>query len=155
MSSTRMAGSRLPLATIWRLIACAALLCALSLAFTPSRAHAFCSGLGCLPGTGYTIDRTWDCGQIHSETLCWFNGVTSRASATQHTWGFGSAAYNGEGSVSVAIEATTGTIDPFGSSGTNLARACFENNCNDQESTSLYENVSNSGFHTIFGHGEA
>lgn len=155
MSSSRMAGSRLPQAAIWRLIACAALLCALSLAFAPGHASAFCQGNQCLPGSGYTIEPVWNCGQIHSEVDCYYNGVTSQGSAITHTWGFGSASYGGEGSVEVRIDAHTSSLSYFGGWGTNLSRACYENNCNDQDSILMYEDVGNAGFHTISGHGEA
>jgi hypothetical protein len=143
------------MAVILRFFTCALMVSALSLALGASHASAFCQGLGCLPGSGYTVDRTWDCGQIHSEVNCFYNGVTSRASAGEHTWGFGSAAYNGEGSTTVRLDASTSTFSFFGGAGTNLIRACFNDNCDDQDSTMMDELVGNSGFHTIFGHGEA
>jgi len=140
-----------------RLLAIALALAAIGLTSAPGGASAAlgCSGVSCLPGSGYTVDRTWDCGQIHSETLCFYNGVTSRGSAILHTWGWGSAAYNGEGSVSVLLDASISTLSFFGGAGTNLIRACYNENCNDQEAQLMHMDVSNTGFHTIFGHGEA
>jgi hypothetical protein len=153
----RVSGSRLHVASIIKLIECALVLCALSLAFAPGDASAWppCQGNSCLPTTGYTIDETWNCGQIHSEVSCYFREVTTLRSATLHTWGFGSASYNGEGSVSVTIEAGTPELSYFGGTGTNLMRSCYELGCADQDSISMHEQVSNGGFHTIFGHGEA
>lgn len=155
MASSSCAVSRPYSAAILRFLIGALIVGALSLAFAPSRASAFCQGLGCLPGSGYTFERVWDCGQIHSETICFYNGVTSRGSATAHTWGWGSAAYNGEGSVTVLLDASISTFSYFGGAGTNLIRACYNDNCNDQESVLMDMDVANTGFHTIFGHGEA
>lgn len=143
------------MAAIWRLIACAALLCALGLAFAPGHASAFCQGNSCLPGSGYTFEDVWNCGQIHSEVNCYYKEVTSESSATTHTWGFGSASYSGEGNDEVRLDAHTHELSYFGGWGTNLIRACYENNCNDQDSIFMYEDVGNAGFHTISGHGEA
>lgn len=116
-------------------------------------ASANCQGSGCLPGSGYTFDRTWDCGVIGPVVRCWYNATTSESSATQHTWGFGSAAYNGAGSVYVCV----GTApNYFIDCGTNLARGCYDSNCNDQDFIWFKEWVyQNTGSHTVWGHGLA
>ena len=155
MGPTRVVGSRLDTVAILRLIGCALALCALSLAFVPGHASASCHGNECVPGSGYTFDETWNCGQIHSEVDCFYHEVTSLGSAIKHTWGFGSASYNGAGNVEVRIEGRTEELSLFGGWGTNLSRACYNDNCNDQDGVLLYEDVGNSGFHTISGHGEA
>jgi len=159
MASSRMAGSRLSLAAIWRLIACAALLCALGLTIAPGHAAARtpCQGNTCLPeaGSNYTFEAVWNCGQIHSEVHCYYKETTSLGSATTHTWGFGSASYSGEGTDRVTIEAGTPEFTYFGGTGTNLMRACYWETCHDQEEIFLHEVVWNEGFHTISGHGEA
>lgn len=155
MAFSRMTGPRLRSAAIVRLVAIGLFLSALCLAFVPGHARAFCQGSGCLPGSGYTLDEAWNCGQIHSEVNCYYNGVTSLGSAITHTWGFGSASYSGEGNDDVRIDAHTLELSYFGGWGTNLSRACFNDNCNDQDAILMYEDVGNAGFHTISGHGEA
>jgi hypothetical protein len=120
-------------------------------------AFASCSGTSCLPGSGYTLDSQWDCGTIDSTSgdACYANGTLAWGNAVTHTWGWGSADYDGAGSTWVCIQAEGGS---FGSCGTNLARACFNTNCNDQSSSSfrLYvENYDGGTRHTVYGHGKA
>lgn len=59
----------------------------------------------------------------------------------------------------MAISTEAGTLQQsiWGASGTNLARACYYNNCNDQSFYNWLVSVSNhSGYaHTITGHAEA
>ena len=116
-------------------------------------ASANCQGSGCLPGSGYTFDQQWNCGVIGPVVRCWYNATTSESAATSHTWGFGSAAYNGSGSVYVC----TGTSpNYFIDCGTNLARGCYDSNCNDQGFIWFKEWVyQNTGSHTVWGHGLA
>lgn len=125
----------------------------LSLTGSTDQARANCEGSGCLPGSGYTFDQSWNCGVIAPIQRCWYNATTSEGSATQHTWGWGSAAYNGAGNVYVCI----GTVpNYFIDCGTNLARGCFDSNCNDQDSIWFKEWVyQNTGNHTVWGHGKA
>jgi hypothetical protein len=113
-----------------------------------------------LPGSGYTFDVTWNCGAIQTDSgeYCYYNGTLSWSAATKHTWGWGSAAYNGTGTTWVCVEAQFDSgADSFGGCGTNLARSCYFANCNDQDSVYLRMNVQNHGAnaHTIWGHGEA
>jgi hypothetical protein len=139
-----------------RLLLAAVTLALILLTFTTGHAKAVgCSGNECLPGIGYTFEAVWNCGQIHSETRCWYKEVTSQSRATSHTWGFGSASYSGEGSDTVEVAAYNGSFVVFGAVGTNLARSCYEEFCNDQSLVLLTMEVDNSGFHTISGHGEA
>lgn len=142
---------------------CAALLtlCALgavlsTLTFS-APASAQCEGLNCLPTTGYTIEGVFNCGQIHSYETCYATGTKSYSSATQHTYGFGSASYSGEGNAEVWVAAERGDgTDAFGMvSFGNLARACYYESCVDQDIKSLILSVGTMGYHTISGHWEA
>lgn len=111
-------------------------------------------GTGCLPGTGYTFDQRWNCGSIDSDlgTYCYYNETKIREHAALHTWGWGSAAYNGSGSTFVCVIGE----GHFEGCGVDLARACYFANCNDQESSSFQMSVGNFGDpHTVWGHGEA
>lgn len=141
----------------WRSLLCsAASLAALLFCFTTGPAVADCTtgGSSCTPGSGYTLDDTWDCGAIPVRTRCYFNGVTSAPSALSRYWGWGSAAYNGAGSAWVCINGGT----YFYACATNLARACFDGtNCNAQRAASFVMYVENFAVdpHTIFGHGLA
>jgi len=140
----------------WRSLVCSvAALAALLVCLTAGPAAADCTtgGSSCLPGTGYTLDDTWNCGAIAAPTVCYFNSQTNAGSATSRTWGWGSAAYNGTGNVYVCINGGS----YFYACGTNLARACYQANCNAQGSNSFLMWVENpsSPAHTIFGHGKA
>lgn len=119
-----------------------------------------CSGDPCLPGSGYTLDSVWDCSVISRGTNCIANGTTTPMYGVSHTWGWGSAAYNGAGSTSVLIEnlgGDKGTGLGMYATGSNLARTCYLSNCNDQGSDSFLLLVQNTGSnaHTIYGHGKA
>lgn len=117
-------------------------------------------GSSCLPGSGYTFDQSWNCGSIADYPVeCFYRETTRAESATTHTWGWGSAANNSGGTYYVTIRATgsAGRIW-FSGGGNNLARACYQANCNDQEETLLRMQVSHweAGLRqTIWGHGEA
>lgn len=114
-------------------------------------------GTGCLPGTGYTLDKVWDCGPINSldGTSCYANGTLIQGNAVRHTWGWGSAAYNGSGSTTVQILLSGHSS----SSGTNLARVCWYASCNDQNVSAVHALVKHFAWggvrHTVFGHGKA
>jgi hypothetical protein len=152
----RLDAGRFGAHVVVRWLALGAVLATICLSMGAGRASAVgCSGRECLPGIGYTIEAIWNCGQIHSETRCYYREVTSEGSATAHTWGWGSASYSGEGSVTVEVIAVRSGFIVFGSAGVNLARACYEEFCNDQSIDSMKMYVDNSGFHTISGHGKA
>jgi hypothetical protein len=111
-----------------------------------------------LPGSGYTFDRQWNCGLFYGNQSCWFNGVLGYNSASDHSWGWASADYDGSGSVGVAVAGGTNIQSYFGASGTNLARACYLASCNDQDSRQMGVDVAHpydSQRHTIYGHAEA
>jgi len=127
-------------------------------AAAPKASAAFgCSGTGCLPGSGYTFDRTWNCGLFYGYPTqdCWYPGVLGPPPSSKHTWGWGSADYDGVGHFDVAISAPGGF---FGRSD-RLARACFFSSCNDQGGTLLdafVRHYAGSGIrHTIYGHTKA
>ena len=126
------------------------------LGYLASPASAICQGSGCLPGLGYTLDRYYGCGLINNDA-CYYDGTRSRAAGILHTWGYSSAIYNGSGSVRVFTDVGTINTSVFGAGGTNLARACYYNNCNDQTFFNWVAGVgNNSGYaHTITGHAEA
>lgn len=110
-------------------------------------------GAGCLPGTGYTYDNVWNCGTITVGDDCYSTGVlNTRTGARFDNWGWGSASYGGSGNLYVCVE--TGS---FGGCGTNLARACYQANCNAQTLVDMYlwvENTERSS-HTVSGHGKS
>src|SRR4051794_3634289 len=110
--------------TLVRLAALTATVVSSVLAFgiPSSQAQNGCSGSGCLPTTGYTFDGTWNCGAIDSTAptgdVCYYNGTKSSGSATQHTWSWGSADYDGAGSTYTCIEADEGLSSMFSACGT-------------------------------------
>lgn len=121
----------------------------------PAPAAAYCEGTGCLPGSGYTFDKTYECGLIYERAIqeCWYPGVLGEPPGERHTWGWGSADYDGSGTVPVIV---LGEL--FFGHGNNLARACYANNCDDQNIYSLHILVGHTesgARHTIIGHAEA
>lgn len=112
-----------------------------------------------LPGSGYTFDQYWNCGLIYSSQLCWYPGVLGYNSSYNHSWGPGSADYDGSGSPRVSIAGGTGSYTYFGADGARLARACYSYTCNDQDSVQMGMSVTHfaggSIRHTINGHGKA
>lgn len=123
-------------------------------ASNPPSAQAFCSGTGCLPGSGYTYDGTWNCGA--TTAVCYEPGTTNYGSAYIHTYGWGSADYDGAGATTVNLCAVSSGSCYFGGAGTNLIRACYNDNCNDQNAIGLKLGVSSPyESHTINGHGKA
>ncbi len=127
-------------------------------------ASAACSGTQCLPGSGYAGDRYWDCGVIAANSVqdCWMGannvGTTNPGSWLMAGCGWGSAYYDGVGSVALSNygEQAWGSVK-FAGFGTNLSRACYSNpSCNDQDTwTDWVESVQNDSphNHTIYGHG--
>ncbi|HEX6391646.1 MAG TPA: hypothetical protein VFZ89_19430, partial [Solirubrobacteraceae bacterium] len=81
------------------------------------------------------------------------------ANAITHTFGWGSSDYDGGGSTTVGLDASTSSSSYFGGWGTNLLRSCYYNSCNDQSGTylkmSVFHSDSNGAGHTIYGHGKA
>lgn len=134
-------------------VALAALVTLTIVVASTSPASAYCSGLSCLPRSGYTLDETYNCGFIDYGEICFYPGWLNR-DGPHHTWGFGSATYNGAGDadVYVASKFDSGTTAFFGH-GTNLARACYEGNCNDQNSAFINHVVYPLTRHTVIGHG--
>jgi hypothetical protein len=122
-----------------------------------SSAWGGCTGNTCLPVGSYTLDDVFDCGQIASYVACYSNGTTNQANAVYHHFGWGSSAYNGSGNSNVNLEFTVNTTyHPFGGSGTNLIRACYYASCTPQTTDNGYLQVdTETGPHTIFGHGKA
>lgn len=149
---------RVPLVrAIALLCACAALMAfaaAATLRVEPSGAG--CSGTGCLPVGNYTLDTNYNCGQIVWEA-CYANGTTSAGSAVQHHYGWGSAAYNGAGSINVGFAAVNGGTAYFAGFGTNLARGCYYASCVPQGATNLkfYVYQVSGVAHTVWGHAKA
>jgi hypothetical protein len=141
----------------WRSYICAvasltALLLALAGSHSTASADCTTGGIGCVPGSGYTFDRTWNCGAFNTAS-CYYNGTTSSGSATANHWGWGSASYDGAGDVFVCIQGES----YFVGCAYNLARACFYASCDDQDAVQFFLFVRNqSGVsHTVSGHGLA
>lgn len=159
-ATQRLAASPRKLAALGALIALVALLTVVS---WPADARAQCNGQSCLPGSGYTFDVNWNCGLIYGSNSgalqkCWepgncISGGGAPACAHQHTFGWGSADYDGGGGVFVYIQ--TGNYS-WGSVDWNLARACALSSCNDTTASSYLQVYHNgTGRHTIYGHGKA
>ncbi len=151
MYSTRCAAP----ARLRVLFALAACLAALALtASHASTASADCttgSTTGCLPGSGYTFDVLYDCGTLPAYTNCFYPGYTDLGRSITHTWGWGSADYDGGGSTTVCVNMVT----VFQGCGVNLVRACAQSTCNDQSVYSAVIAIATSENHTITGHAEA
>ena len=121
----------------------------------------------CLPGAGFTFDERWNCGLIHTGQFCYSPGNCLGAScAARHTYGWGSADYDGGGSAFVTVgpfcvESFCGSEDSFFGSDWGLVRACRFGTCVDQNYGRfvMYVQWSSSGSttarHTILGHGKA
>jgi hypothetical protein len=120
-------------------------------------AGAACGGYSCLPGSGYTFDQTWGCGVIPANGTCYAPGVTSRSNAEAHTYGYGSAIYNGSGNPVICVAAIIqgGTYVPFGWCGNSLARACYLDSCNDVGTATNMTVAPQNTAHTVSGHGKA
>lgn len=133
-----------------------------ALSMRPSEAAAQCNGTNCLPGSGYTWDRSWNCGLIYDNQDCFQPGnCLSVRCADLHTFGWGSADYDGGGRIFVNVFLGGGQA-PRGAlgGGFNLARTCYRNDCNDQDSYAMYGFVSwgtsgSTARHTIIGSGKA
>jgi hypothetical protein len=117
---------------------------------SPAGADCTTGGSSCLPGSGYADpDVQWSC--AINAANCYWNSVTDARLASLDDFGWGSAAYNGAGSVFVCVRG--GGV--FVGCAYNLARACYSASCNDQDIVNIELYVQNqSGVtHTIEGHG--
>lgn len=117
----------------------------------PAGADCTTGGSTCLPGTGYdpNPEVQWSC--VINTANCYWNSVTDIRLASFDDFGWGSAAYNGAGTVFVCVRG--GSV--FVGCANNLARACYSASCNDQDIVNIELYVQNqSGVtHTIEGHG--
>src|SRR3954470_3986429 len=125
-----------------------------------------CAGSGCLPGGGYTWDSgVWNCGLIYSNQACFQPGnCLGLSCARVHTFGWGSADYDGSGKptvvvTAICIESFCTEADGFSAAGIKLARACRFNDCDDQDYGGFKMGVQHAAGgttrHTILGHGKA
>jgi len=149
---------RAPTRSVGRLVAAtlSCLLCVAAFSLcNAGSASASCSGLSCLPTTGYTAELVFECGFLRSTETCWANG-TKTGPAVVHTYGFGSASYSGEGTALVYILTHEVYEIGFGMiSNGNLARACANEDCSDQDAIGLSLEIGSRTNHTISGHWEA
>ena len=106
-----------------------------------------------LPGEGYTFDMYFNCGVIEGQKdACFPPGTKNIDNREDHTWGWGSADYDGSGDVAVCVKG-----DGMGDCNPNLARACVYASCNDQDTGAMAIWVSHQHTHghTVYGHGKA
>jgi hypothetical protein len=117
-----------------------------------------------LPGTGYTADYTWNCGQLApsgTQTYYQPGNCLGPSCATRHSYGWGSADYDGTGTVGLEVATTcnsSGCPYNWGNQGFNLVRACYAYpGCNDQDAHLYFMDVRNlsAGYRKILGHGKA
>ncbi len=149
---------RVPMARAIALLgACAALLAfAASSALDAEPSSGIgCSGSWCMPAGNYTLDTSYDSGQIISAG-CYANGTTNPGSAVWHHFGWGSASYSGSGHITVSL-AVEGSGLTFGGTGTDLVRACYYVSCVPQTATNMRFSVAQASgvAHTVWGHGKA
>lgn len=138
---------------------CAVLGFAVSSFAVPDRATAQCEGSDCLPGGGYTYEDTWNCGPIYAQQACYQPGnCLSSICGDNHSFGFGSADYDGGGRIAVGISApcVSGCSGTFDAVGINLARACARSNCNDVAPLrKMFVAQGDNNRHTVKGRGKA
>jgi hypothetical protein len=148
---------RVPVARAIALLAvCGALLAFASMSVLHAdRSSASCLGNACLPVGTYTLDTSFNCGQIVWEA-CYANGTTNSGNAVWHHFGWGSSSYTGTGNIGVAVTATGNGLS-FGGWGVNLIRACYYDSCVAQTATNMifYVNQNSGVAHTIWGHAKA
>jgi hypothetical protein len=137
-------------------------LAASAVGISAQNAVAQCNGASCLPGSGYTWDNYWNCGLIYSGQWCYQPGNCLGVScADRHTFGWGSADYDGSGTIFVYIGLSGGSAPRAAlGGGYGLARTCWRNDCNDQDAYTMYGLVSwqkagSTARHTIIGHAKA
>ena len=135
-------------------------------ASVPAPAQTPCQGDSCLPTTGYTYDTHWNCGGFYGNQVCYQPGAClNYICADAHTFGWGSADYDGSASLNVRIAAdpATATAFPsFSNSGGSLARACRRRDCVDTDLADQrywervsHDHLNHAHTHTIKGHGKA
>jgi hypothetical protein len=118
-----------------------------------------CHSQSCLPGSGYYGNRYWDCGLLDRVNVCYISasngaGTTNVNDALVAGWGWGSADYDGGGSTTVCTTTwNTSNGGVFSDCETNLARACYFSNCDDQDTYALVQGIQTDPSHTIYGHG--
>jgi hypothetical protein len=120
----------------WGLLAVALVTAAFGTLAPPARAFRSCPPDPlpmCLPGSGYTLDVSWNCGAHTSAANCYYNGVLSKAHAARHTWGWGSADFDGSGNPTVCVAAEGSTQTVWGQCAAKLVRVCAKSNCADDD----------------------
>lgn len=152
--------------TLLRVVLAVCAFAAVNLSANVSPAAAACppggsSGSDCLPGSGYSLDRQWNCGYLVSANSCWYNGGNIGAQQTaaigpEHTWGWGSVDYDGGGSTTVYMCARNSAGScAFSGFGTNLVRVCYSGTCNDQGGAWLRIYMRTNPGHTVYAHAKA
>lgn len=148
---------RVSVARVIALLAiCGALLAfATSAALRTEPSGASCFGSGCMPVGSYTLDTSFNCGQI-TWAACYANGTTNAGSGVWHHFGWGSSSYSGSGDITVGLGVSGGGAS-FGGWAVDLVRACYYNSCLPQTASNMQLYVSQlSGVpHTVWGHGKA
>lgn len=156
MSATLL-DRRMPIARAIALLGvCGALLTFLAAsAFRAESSDAACIGNHCMPAGNYSLDTTFNCGQI-VWAACYANGTTNANNAVWHHFGWASSSYGGAGNISVGFT-VAGNGASFGGWGTNLIRGCYYSSCLPQGVKNMRFFVAQgSGVpHTIWGHGKA
>lgn len=118
-------------------------------------AQSICEEVGgvlCLPtGNDYTIDRSWDCGEI-TTPRCYAVGTKNNEAALLHTWSWASASNSSAGTTTVCA-----SVESHTSCGTNLARICYYFECQDIDTWLIRTWVSNGGggSYRVSGHAKA
>lgn len=126
------------------------------------------AGASCYPGSDYTADFNWDCGPFYPTIQYCFEPTNcmSPICAHDHSYGWGSADYDGDGTVFVSIVATCSDKEPtcnrnpdppvWGGIAEGLVRACAVQSCNDVDVLWFVgvTHVSDAR-HTIYGHAKA
>jgi hypothetical protein len=118
---------------------------------------------GPLPGSGYTATYSYNCGVLHDggpNQFCFSQGTRSAANASYHTYGWGSADYDGTNPGSVLV-CTNLEITGAGNCDYNYARACvYPPQCNDPGDSSNWRGrhvvwLASSPPHTVNGKAKA
>lgn len=143
----------------WRALLIVGTLAAFLSISVARNARAQCSGTSCLPTTGYTWDREWNCGAFYSVQACWFPGYRPPGSHHGHTWGWASARHTASASVRVRLDLLWQSQGPavVSAEGWDLARLCYYTRCGDQDSQLLHVRVGHhnqSSPKTVLGHGK-
>lgn len=106
-----------------------------------------------LPGSGYTFDTYWNCGPIYLTQYCYEPGTLG--TPHYHTFGWGSADYDGAGAIYLCIRIGANV---WVACGYNLARVCVNANCNDStynNPAAVTNEETDGSRHTVKGHAKA